>query len=124
MMLLPAAEQARFTDEAEVTTLILEGELGLREMAQVGEELFRLAHRGRRRIVLDLSDVNHVDFRALRPLVARANLLRRAGGDIKVCGLSGYVAHIFRAAGAHDAFEFFVHPDNARAAFGLSRLAG
>ncbi len=100
-----------------VVMLILEGELGLEDLRRVGEELFRVANRGMRQVVLDLTQVSHLDFRGLRPLVARAELFRRAGGDVKVSGVSGYLFHIFRAAGAHDAFEFFADRENAKAAF-------
>ena len=108
-----------------VITLILEGELTLADLARVGDELFRLANRGVRNVVLDMTQVNHLDFRGIRALVARAELFRNAGGDIRVSGLSGYIFHIFRAAGAHDAFLFFADPANARASFTEgARLAG
>lgn len=100
-----------------VITMVLEGELNLNDLRKVGEELFRLASRGHRNVVLDLEQVSHLDFRGLRPLVARAELLRNAGGDVRVSGLSGYLMHIFRAAGAHEDFQFFAEPDNARASF-------
>jgi anti-anti-sigma factor len=98
-------------------TLVLEEELGLEELEQVGEELFRLMHRGRTRVVLDLSEVPHLDYRGVRPLVARAERFRQAGGDIKLCGLSPYLAAIFRAAGAHQAFECYATRAEAQAAF-------
>ncbi len=108
-----------------VITLILEGDLTLPDLAKVGDELFRLSSRGLRNVVLDMSHVNHLDFRGIRPLVARAELFRSAGGDIRVSGVSGYLFHIFRAAGAHDAFQFFADPDNARASFAPGvRLVG
>lgn len=106
-----------FEEQDGVVTLVLEGELGLEDLRRVGQELFRVASRGRHQVVLDLSQVSHLDYRGLRPLVTRADLLRRAGGDVRVSGVSGYLFHIFRAAGAHDAFLFFADPANARASF-------
>jgi anti-sigma B factor antagonist len=101
----------------QVSTLILEGELLDEELSRVGQELFRLASRGFRYVVLDLTDVSHLDYRGVRPFVARAELFRQAGGDVKVSGASPYLQAIFRAAGAYQAFEF--HPDmhKAREAF-------
>jgi anti-sigma B factor antagonist len=108
-----------------VFTLMLEGELTLSDLARVGDELFRRVNRGQRRAVLDLSQVSHLDYRGIRPLAQRAELFRQMGGDVRICGLSGYLFHIFRAAGAHEAFAFFASPDNARASFGPhARLAG
>ncbi len=121
MEVLPVPGRA----DERVITLILEGDLTLNDLARVGDELFRLANRGHRNVVLDLTQVGHLDYRGIRPLVARAELFRSAGGDIRVCGLSGYIFHIFRAAGAHDAFQFFADPDNARASFASGvRLVG
>lgn len=100
-----------------VTTLVLEGELTLNDLRRIGDELFRLANRGHCYVVLDLSQVNHVDFRGLRPLIARVEMFRAMGGDVRIAGVSGYLLHIFRVAGAHEDFKFFVNPDNARASF-------
>ena len=100
-----------------VVTLVLDGELTQKELAQVGQELFRLAHRGHRKLVLDLTDVSHLDYRGVRPLAARAGVFRQAGGDIKLAGPSAYLKAIFRAAGAQDDFEVFETPEHARAAF-------
>jgi anti-sigma B factor antagonist len=104
-----------------VETLMLEGELGEQELAQVSEELFRRLQRGVRQVVLDFSEVPHLDYRGVRPLIGRAESFRRAGGDVKLAGLSPYLAAIFRAAGAHDVFEMYPHMNDARAAFALAR---
>src|SRR5215211_5877443 len=106
-------------------TIVLEGELSLDELQRIGQGLVHLASRGLRSVVLDFSEVSHLDYRGLRPLLTGADVLRRAGGEIKVSGLNGYLMYIFRAAGVHDAFEFFADPQNARASFGeAAKLAG
>lgn len=96
-----------------VATLFLEGELSQEALAEVGDALFRLVHRGHRQVVVDLADVGHLDYRGVKPLVQRAVLLRAAGGDIKLCGASAYVAAILRVAGAWQELE--VHPSRASA---------
>lgn len=115
------AETTATNDTDRVETLVLEGELGEAQLAQVGEDIFRRLQRGVRQVVLDFGDVTHLNYRGVRPLVARAELMRRAGGDIKLSGLSPYLAAILRAAGAHGAFEVYPHMNDARAAFELSR---
>jgi anti-sigma B factor antagonist len=120
------ASQARQVDTESagaerVETLFLEGELGERELAQVCEELTRRLQRGVRQLVLDFTEVPHLDYRGVRPLVARAEGFRRAGGDIKLAGLSPYLSAIFRAAGAHGVFEMYPHMNDARTAFALAR---
>jgi anti-sigma B factor antagonist len=104
-----------------VETLMLEGELDVAALEQVCQELTRKLQLGVRQVVVDFSEVAHLDYRGVRPLMARAEVFRRAGGDIKLSGLSPYLAAIFRAAGAHDRFEVYPHMNDARAAFALMR---
>lgn len=101
----------------DVAVMRCEGEMGELELAHVSEELFRLAHRRYNRVILDLSAVDHVDYRGLQPLASRARLLRAAGGDLKLAGLSPYLSAIFRAAGVDQEFEVFETCDEAKAAF-------
>ncbi len=104
-------------EKSSTMTVSVEGDIGRDEMAEIGDMLFRLAHRGVTQIVLDLTDVSHFDYRGVRPLLARAELFRRAGGDIKLSGLSPYVHAIFRSAGANDAFDYFASSELAIDAF-------
>ena len=107
---------------SQVLTMHIEGELDAEDMTEIGAELFRLAHRGHRRIVLDLNGVSHIDYRGLRPLAARAELYRRGGGDIKLCGVSAYLYAIFCTVGVHDSFDVHASADDALAAFSAERL--
>lgn len=100
---------------------MLEGELEEADLLKLCEDLMHRLHRGTRQVVLDFADVSHLNYRGVRPLMARADAFRRAGGDVKLSGLSPYLAAIFRAAGAHDAFELYPHMNDARAAFLLAR---
>ncbi|MGQ0504216.1 MAG: STAS domain-containing protein [Myxococcaceae bacterium] len=102
---------------AQVQTVTLDGELTSSVLYDLQEELFRLAHRGQFHVVLDFSNVSHVDYRGVRPLISRAELFRRAGGDVKLASLSSYLQAIFRAAGAHSAFELYDSPHEAALAF-------
>ncbi|MGC4122890.1 MAG: STAS domain-containing protein [Myxococcales bacterium] len=85
--------------------------------AHLGEELFRLAHRGVNRVVVDLSGVDHVDYRGLKAMASRARLLKGAGGGIKLAGLSPYLGAIFRAAGVEEEFEMYRTAEEAKLAF-------
>src|SRR4051794_32821668 len=117
IVVAPLSHTAASLHQTRVVTLFLEGELNQADLMQVGQELFRIAHRGQRQVVLDLTDVAHLDYRGVKPLAARADLFRQAGGDIKICGASPYIAAIFRASGAGQTFEFYATLQDARAAF-------
>ena len=101
----------------DVATLRCEGEMGTLELSALCEELFRLSHRGCRKVVIDLSLVDHVDYRGLRPLAARAKLLAAAGGGLKLAGLSPYLAAIFRAAGVDEELAMYRTAEEARLSF-------
>ena len=97
--------------------LRLEGELGAEELCEVGAELFRQVARGRVRLVLDLSAVPHLDYRGVKHLSARTELLRDAGGDLKLACVSRYLEAILAAGGGHKYFEQYPTVDSALAAF-------
>lgn len=99
---------------ADVHVIAAEGELGEAEVTALGDEIVGLACAGKQNLVLDLGAVYHVDYRVVRLLAARVGFLRRAGGDLKLCGLSSYLLAIFRASGLYGEFDF--HEDAARAA--------
>jgi anti-anti-sigma factor len=88
-------------------TMSLDGEIDKQEAAHVIEMLERLLLNGMVRVVVDLSEVSHFDYRAVRPLVKIADAFRKLGGDIRLAGLSPYLHAIFRSAGANDAFDYF-----------------
>ena len=98
-------------------TIALEGEIGVREYDQIAKQLFRFSSKGTRRVVLDFTDVSHLDYRIVRPLMLRASGLRHLGGDIKLCGLSPYVHAIFRSAGANEAFDYYAEAVDAVSSF-------
>ncbi len=104
-------------DGPRTVTIAVEGEIGEAELQEIFEMLFRTANRGVLNVVMDFTHVTHFDYRGVKPLVARADVFRRAGGDIKLCGLSPYLHAIFRSAGAHDAFDHYENAAEARRAF-------
>jgi len=98
------------------TTLGLRGELDQAALAELGDRLIRLLDQSCVWVLLDFSAVEHLDYRGVPALVARADAFRRAGGDLKVCSLSPYLQAVLRVGGAHGAFEVFRDPSDARAA--------
>jgi len=97
------------------TTLGLRGELDQTSLCELGDRLIRLLDQSCVWVLLDFSDVEHLDYRGVPALVARAEAFRRAGGDLKVCGLSPYLQAVLRAGGAYGAFEVFRDAAEARA---------
>ncbi|MFO0594329.1 MAG: STAS domain-containing protein [Myxococcaceae bacterium] len=105
------------TATSRIMTVVLEGELDRADTEDVISMLGRLSSDGVTEVVVDFSNVSHLDYRGVRPLVRRAEVLRELGGDLKLAGLSPYLHAIFRSAGAHDAFDYFVASDEAVRSF-------
>ena len=106
---------------ADVHVIGAEGELDEAAVTALGDEIVGLACAGKQNLVLDLSGVFHLDYRAVRLLAARAAFLRQGGGDLKLCGLSPYLTAIVRASGLYDSFDF--HPDAEAAAAAFAHEA-
>lgn len=102
---------------SRIMTMVLDGELDRAEAADVVQMLGRLAQDGVIEVVIDFSGVTHFDYRAVKPLVARAEAMRVLGGDLKLAGLSPYLHAIFRSAGAHDSFDYFAQATDAARSF-------
>lgn len=98
-------------------TMVIDGEIGREEMAEIGEMLITLSMDGVTDLVIDMKGVTHLDYRAVPALARRAEVFREIGGDIKLANLSAYLFTIFQAAGAHDEFDYFADVSDAQRAF-------
>lgn len=82
-----------------VAVLALCGWMDRVALARLHAALDRLAERGASRLLLDCSQLRHIDYRLVPELVdALARFETRSGGFV-VCGLSRYLRDLFRMAG-------------------------
>ena len=92
------ASNAKPVARPKAMTMVIDGEIGRDEMAEIGEMLITLSMDGVTDLVIDLKGVTHLDYRAVPALVRRAEVFRATGGDIKLANLSSYLFTIFQAA--------------------------
>jgi hypothetical protein len=79
--------------------------------------MLRLLDQGCVWLVLDLTDVSHLDYRGVPWLVSQAEEYRLRGrGREARRACPAYLLAILRAAGAHDAFEIYSDAGDAREA--------
>lgn len=64
-----------------------------------------LAARGASQLVLDCSQLRHVDYRLLPGLVASLERFETHAGSFVICGLSHYLRDLFRLAGCDGALR-------------------
>jgi len=80
-------------------TLRLYGRLGTRELSHVVETMACHARSPRDLVWIDLTEVRHIDYRAI-PEFTRALLrLRERGAAVRLVGMSDYVRNLFGVAG-------------------------
>jgi anti-sigma B factor antagonist len=101
-----------------VVALRPRGELTRKAMGALTNGLQRLHRCGCLRVVIDVSEVTHLDYRSVPDLACQAEALRRSGGDVRLSGLSRYLDLIMRAGGAHHVFLAYGTLEAARASFG------
>ena len=78
----------------------------------------QLVAEGRKRIVLDLGDVDYIDSAGLGILVAIAASARRAGGELKLVNLTKRVHDLMQITRLSTLFEVYDTVEKARLSFG------
>ena len=102
----------RLIDGVEVVKISGRIELG-EGSAAVREVLRDLLARGRKKIVLDLADVDYIDSAGLGALVSAFTSVRNEGGDLKLVYLTEKVQDLLQMTKLYTVFDIF---DNETAA--------
>jgi len=82
-----------------VVLLALRGWLDRAAVARLGRTLDDLGERGIEQLLLDCSQVRHIDYRTVPALVEALTRFENRAGGFVVCGLSSYLRDLFRLAG-------------------------
>ncbi len=107
---------------SEVTIVDLSGSITQAEgSAELRQEIKRLAGEGRRKILLNLSQVSAIDPAGLGELVNAFSTLRSQGGELKLLHLSESAKDLIRVTKLHKVFD--VRDDEAAAIQDFSKSA-
>lgn len=102
-----------------MTVLQLAGEIGSAEVDSLVRTLNDLLIEDKTRVVLDFREVRHITLHGVGRLAERARRFRALGGEIKVSGLSPYVANLFKLVGAYSQFDACATEKEALERFGV-----
>ena len=100
-------------DHPSVRVIHFEGDLGREDEAALKKLFVRLREGESNHVVFDLADVSFMDSTQLGTLVWGLKNLREAGGDLRLCGLQGFVANLFEMTELDKAFR--TYPDRRSA---------
>lgn len=82
----------------------IDGDLTGEDVEKLGATIDRLIDKGYRHVVLELTGVPQMDAKGVGTLVNHWNHVRFKRGDLRIVGLNGRLAHLFRAMGVDELF--------------------
>jgi len=103
----------------DVTILDLRGRstIDAGESELLDSHLQKLVAKGVRKLLLNLTELTHVDSSSLSIIVATCVSLRRQGGDLRVLRPSGHVLEVFTVLRLLEAISSFDDEAQALASF-------
>ncbi|WP_005036662.1 STAS domain-containing protein [Holophaga foetida] len=91
--------------QGDVRILCLEGKITLGEGDQELSEAVRAAlDNGTRRIVLNFEKVSYLDSSGVGELVGCYTSIKKAGGELKICGMNSRTLGLITLTGLHSVF--------------------
>ncbi|HVZ80459.1 MAG TPA: STAS domain-containing protein [bacterium] len=82
----------------------VDGDLTSEDFERLGTAIDRLINKGYRHVVLEMTGVAEMDAKGVGTLVNHWNHVRFKRGDLRIVGLNGRLAHLFRAMGVDGLF--------------------
>lgn len=111
----------RDTQSNQVAVVVLKGDLDIASAMEMRQRLQAPLDARETRLVIDLGGVTHVDSAGLGEVVRALKLARRAGGDVRLCGLRADVLRIFEVTGLTKAMAVYLSREEAIASWGNGR---
>jgi anti-sigma B factor antagonist len=100
-----------------VAVLDVTGEVDLYNAGELKDALQTILQAGQNRMVLRLDNVPYMDSTGIGVLLSTAPLARKAGGDLKIAGISAGVMKVFQITNLTKFFQIHTDEDAAIQAF-------
>jgi len=112
-------------ESAGVTILDFSGRITLgAETALMRDTILALINQGKKAIVVDLSQVSHIDSTGIGELVSVAQTIRQKGGDLKLLNLTKKLRDMVEVVKLGTIFELFDDETAAVNSFSQSQEPG
>ncbi len=79
----------------------------------LNDEVRRLIEGGKKKFIIDMGSVEHINSSGLGILIASLNVVRQAGGDLKVANVSPRVLDLLKITKLNQIFESYKSIDEA-----------
>ncbi len=114
---MTATELMMLRDYSGIKIIKIKTELSSYAASDLRKMLERLLEQKVDKIIVNLSQVNHINSTAVGALVGIAKRLRQNGGDLKICELADNLTRTFNLIGASSVIEIYESENSAIAAF-------
>jgi anti-sigma B factor antagonist len=110
--------RATYRDAGAVTVVDIGGRITLGEgSALLRKTVHELLDDGRRKIVLNLADVNYIDSAGIGELVTAFTTVKKNGGDLKLLYLTKKVHDLLQLTKLFTVFDVYSDENTALASF-------
>jgi anti-sigma B factor antagonist len=120
----PTNFSVKIRDAGAVALLDVSGSLTSFEVGALREAISRLVKQGRKNIVLNLSGLQYLDSSGIGELAKAYISVVKAGGQVKVVGLSSKVEEILKITQLYQVFPEFPSEEAALESFPESGRKG
>jgi len=90
------------------------------QVEAIGEELYDLVNKGRKKIVLDFTKVQFLSSSALGVLIMLRKKAAAIKGEVAICGLRKELMKVFEITNLTKMFAFAANEETALAHFGMT----
>ncbi len=104
-------------ESADAKIIDVNEDLGSYAAADLRKTIDTLIDGASQKIIVNLSEVQHINSTAIGAMVGSAKRLRTNGGDLKVYGLAANLKRTFDLVGASSVLEIYDSESSALAAF-------
>lgn len=104
-----------------IPVISISGEVDLYNAKEIKQVLDQKIQEGKYEIVVDVSEVPFMDSSGIGTLVTGMYKLRKYYGGLKVAGISGSVAKVFKLTGMESHLQVYESIEEAIQAFGKER---
>lgn len=105
------------TNQGDIDIVSLTGELDTNTSSDAEGRLNKLRSNGSKKILLNFENLDFISSAGLRVLLANAQELKNAGGELRVCHLNADVKEVFDISGFSTLLNVFDDKDGALAGF-------
>ncbi len=91
----------------DVVILDLKGEIDLYNTPELRQVIEEQISKGKRKIIINMSDVSYIDSSGIGALVSAASNLKKYNGELKLVGLYGSVRKVFELTKLTNFFSIY-----------------